>query len=82
VNTAEAAISAAVAGVGVTRVLSYQIAQEVRAKQLVLALEDFEPAPWSVSLVYAGQRLLPLKVRVFLDYAAVRLKATLSGSTI
>lgn len=82
VNTAEAAIRAAAAGVGITRVLSYQVAQEFRANQLVLILKDFEPAPWPVSLVYTGQRLLPLKVRVFLDYAVPRLKATLSAGAI
>jgi DNA-binding transcriptional LysR family regulator len=82
VNTAEAAINAAAAGVGITRVLSYQVAQEIRANQLVLALEDFEPAPWPVSLVYTDQRLLPSKVRVFLDYAIPRLKATLSAGAI
>jgi DNA-binding transcriptional LysR family regulator len=82
VNTAEAAINAAAAGVGITRVLSYQVAQEIRASQLVLALNDFEPAPWPVSLVYTGQRLLPSKVRVFLDYAVPRLKAALSVGAI
>ena len=82
VNTAEAAISAATAGVGVTRVLSYQVAQEIRAKQLVLVLKDFELAPWPVSLVYTGQRLLPFKVRVFLDYATPRLKAAISAGQI
>ena len=82
VNTAEAAISAAAAGVGVTRVLSYQIAEEIRGNQLVLALRDFEPMPWPVSLVYPSQRLLPSKVRVFLDYAVPRLKAALSIGAI
>ena len=57
VNTAEAAIDAAIAGVGITRVLSYQIANAVRGGALTIALEEFEPAPWPVSLVYAGHRL-------------------------
>jgi DNA-binding transcriptional LysR family regulator len=78
VNTAEAAIDAAIAGVGVTRVLSYQIADAIRAGTLAVALQDFEPAPWPVSLVYAGQGLLPLKMRAFLDFAAPRLQARLS----
>ena len=82
VNTAEAAISAAAARVGITRVLSYQVAHEIRTDQLVLALKDFEPAPWPVSLVYTGQRLLPSKVRVFLDYAVPRLKAAISAGAI
>jgi DNA-binding transcriptional LysR family regulator len=76
VNSAEAAIDAAVAGLGITRVLSYQVVSAIRAGSLAVALQDFEPAPWPVSLVYAGNgRLLPLKLRVFLDFAAPRLKA-------
>jgi DNA-binding transcriptional LysR family regulator len=73
VNTAEAAIDAAIAGVGVTRVLSYQIEAAHRVGRLSLALRAFEPAPMPVSLVYGGQRRLPLKLRAFLDFAAPRL---------
>jgi hypothetical protein len=46
VNTAEAAIDAAIAGVGITRVLSYQIATATRAGTLAIALQEFEPARW------------------------------------
>jgi DNA-binding transcriptional LysR family regulator len=77
VNTAEASIDAAIAGVGVTRVLSYQIADAVRSGTLAIVLRDFEPPPWPVSLVHAGQGLLPLKLRAFVDFAAPRLKARL-----
>lgn len=79
VNTAEAAIDAAIAGMGVTRVLSYQIADAVAAGTLVVGLEAFEPTPWPVSLVHSGQGILPLKVRAFLDFAAPRLRARLAG---
>jgi len=78
VNTAEAAIDAAIAGVGVTRVLSYQAPGALRAGTLGLVLRRFEPAPWPVSLVYAGQGRLPAKLRAFLDFAAPRLKARLA----
>jgi DNA-binding transcriptional LysR family regulator len=78
VNTAEAAIDAAIAGVGIVRVLSYQIAQAAENGTLITALEAFEPVPVPVSLVYAGQGLLPLKLRAFLDFASPRLKARLS----
>ena len=77
VTTAEAAIEAAMAGLGITRVLSYQVAAAVRAGALVIALQDFEPPPWPVSLVFDGQQLVPLKLRAFLDFAAPRLKAGL-----
>jgi DNA-binding transcriptional LysR family regulator len=79
VNTAEAAIDAAIASVGVTRVLGYQVANALRSGALTLALEKFEPEPWPVSLVHAGQGLLPLKLRAFIDFAAPRLKARLAA---
>ncbi|WP_376703018.1 LysR family transcriptional regulator [Mesorhizobium sp. ISC25] len=77
VNTAEAAIDAAIAGVGVTRLLSYQIAAAVRSGTLRPVLQEFEPDPWPVSLVHAGQGLLPVKLRAFLDFAAPRLRRRL-----
>ena len=77
VNTAEAAIDAAIAGLGVTHVLSYQVAAPVKAGLLNVVLQELEPAPSPVSLVYSGQRRLPLKLRAFLDFAAPRLKARL-----
>ncbi len=77
VNTAEAAIDAAACGLGVTRVFSYQVAAALAAGTMALALCDFEPAPVPVSLIHAGDRLLPLKLRAFLDFAAPRLRAAL-----
>ena len=74
VNTAEAAVDAAIAGAGVTRVLSYQIEDAVRAGLLNVVLREFEPAPVPVSLVFAERGPLPLKLRAFLDYAVPRLR--------
>jgi DNA-binding transcriptional LysR family regulator len=75
VNSAEAAVDAAVAGLGVVRVLSYQAVNAIRAGSLAVVLQNFEPTPWPVSLVHAGSgRLLPLKLRAFIDFASPRLK--------
>lgn len=74
VTTAEAAVDAARAGLGVTRVLGYQVDAAVRAGELQLVLEAFEPRPWPVHLVHGGQGLLPLKSRAFLDFTAPRLR--------
>lgn len=82
VSTAEAAIDAAMAGVGITRVVSYQVANALRAGMLKIALKSFEPAPWPVSLVHTGQGILPLKLRAFLDFAAPCLKQRLSEAEI
>jgi DNA-binding transcriptional LysR family regulator len=81
VNTAEAAIDAAIAGVGVTRVLSYQIDELRRAGLLEVTLEEFEPDPVPVSLVYTSQGRLPQKLRAFLDFAAPRLRERIASSS-
>lgn len=78
VNTAESAVDAAIAGAGITRVLSYQAAAGLRVGTLVKVLQAFEPASSPVSLVYIGQGPLPLKIRAFIDFAAPRLKARLA----
>ncbi|MGJ7565607.1 LysR family transcriptional regulator [Variovorax sp. GB1R11] len=74
VNTAEAAIAAATLGVGLIRVLSYQVADAVRAQALRVVLDEFESAPLPVSLVHTGQAPLPLKLRAFLDFVTPRLR--------
>lgn len=80
VNTAEAAVDAAVAGLGVTRVLSYQAAKAVADGKLTIILQPFEPATVPASLVYKQQGLVPLKLRAFLDFAIPRLKAAVARS--
>jgi DNA-binding transcriptional LysR family regulator len=77
VNTADAAIAAAIASAGITRVLSYQVRDAVAAGKLRIILRDVEPEALPVHLVHAGRTLLPLKLRAFLDFAAPRLKAAL-----
>ena len=79
VNTAESAVDAAIAGLGVTRVLSYQADAALRATQLRLLLEKFEPAPVPVHLVYDGQQRVTSKLRAFLDFAAPRLRDRLAA---
>lgn len=76
--TAETAIDAAIAGMGVTRVLSYQIEPAVKAGMLVAVLKRFEPTSLPISFVYTNQHRLPLKVRAFLDFAAPQLRDRLS----
>lgn len=80
VNSTEAAIDAALAGVGVARVLSYQIVDELRSGALVPLLEAFAPEAIPVQLVYAAQGQLPIKARAFLDWVAPRLRARLLPS--
>lgn len=77
VNTADAVVEAACAGIGVARLRSYQAAQAIRDGKLVSILRDHMPDTIPVHLVHAGQPLLTLKLRAFLDFARPRLKAVL-----
>lgn len=75
VNTVDAAIAAATLGVGVIRVLSYQVMDALRDDALRIVLAPFEAAPLPVSLLHKGQAPLPLKLRAFLDFVTPRLRA-------
>jgi DNA-binding transcriptional LysR family regulator len=82
VSTAEAAVDAAVAGVGVTRVLHYQAAPAIRRGALRTILAPFELEPVPYHLIHAQRGLLPLKIRSFLDFAVPRLRAALAAFEI
>ncbi|GGC55051.1 LysR family transcriptional regulator [Siccirubricoccus deserti] len=75
VNQAEAAVEAAIDGRGIVRALSYQAAAGFADGRLVRLLRGWEPPPQPVSLVVPSARLLPPRVRAFLDFAAPRLAA-------
>jgi DNA-binding transcriptional LysR family regulator len=77
VNLAEAAVAAALDGVGIARVLSYLIDDLVRAGSLTPLLEAYEPDPRPASVIYPSQRQVTLKLRAFLDFAIPRLRKRL-----
>lgn len=79
VNTAEAAIDAAIASVGITNLLEYQIAKPLQSGKLLRILRKYETPAWPVSLVYGSRERLPIKLRAFLDFATPRLKARLAA---
>jgi DNA-binding transcriptional LysR family regulator len=80
VNTAQAGIEAALAGVGLVRALSYQVDALLADKRLRVVLEPFEPAPVPVHLVH-----LPgpqsRSAAAFLEFAAERLRKRLGART-
>jgi DNA-binding transcriptional LysR family regulator len=79
VNTADAAIAAAERGVGITRVLSYQVAEQIRRGTLKRLLDSYEPEGVPVSLLYVRQGRLPAKTRAFVEWAAAHLGRDLPG---
>ncbi len=73
-NDVATTVQAAVAGVGLAQVLSYQAAAALAQGQLVAVLSAHEPPPLPVQLVFPGGRL-PARTRAFLDLAVPRLRA-------
>jgi DNA-binding transcriptional LysR family regulator len=74
VNTAEAAVDAAVSGFGITRMLSYQAADALSDKLLVRLLRDHEGDEIPVHVVYPDGRHPPPKLRAFLDALVPQLR--------
>lgn len=79
VNTADAVIDAASAGLGIARVMSYQAAAAISEQRITTIFGDFSPDPIPVSLIHQRQRVQPLKRRAFLDFVVPRLKLALAG---
>jgi DNA-binding transcriptional LysR family regulator len=77
-TTPESALHAAIAGLGLVQATSYQVAPHVAAGRLVPVLVAHDSEPLPVSLVYPSKRLMPLKQRALLDFAAPRLEQRLA----
>ncbi|MBP6627492.1 MAG: LysR family transcriptional regulator [Arenimonas sp.] len=74
VSTSEAAISAALAGWGLTRVMSYQVAAELQRGELTRLLQPYEAKPIPVWLVNTEGRRAAAKLRRFIAFAAEHLR--------
>jgi DNA-binding transcriptional LysR family regulator len=75
VNSQEVAIQGAIAGEGVTRVLSYQAASDVQAGRLRVILSEFEPAPIPIHVIHREGRRAAARVRAFVDFAVAELRS-------
>lgn len=69
------AIAAAKQGLGITRLMSYQIGEEFNNGSLVRILIDYESGPLPVNILYLEGRQANAKVRSFIDLAVSRLRA-------
>jgi DNA-binding transcriptional LysR family regulator len=67
VNDTEAAIRAALCGLGIAYTLDALVEPFLRSGQLVRVLEDWSPKWEGVYLYYRGRRQLPAALRAFID---------------
>lgn len=77
VSDNDSAASAAIAGLGITRLLSYQIAEALQAGKLKIVLGEFESPPVPVHILHREGRHSSAKIRSFVDLMAERLRAEL-----
>jgi len=70
VTSTEAAVDSAVNHMGLAQVLSYQAASQIRAGKLRLVLNDYISSESPVSFVYPQGRMVPVKLRSFIDFAS------------
>lgn len=78
VNTEEAAIEAAAAGLGLARALYHHAEPKLTSGELVEVLSDFALPAVPVHLIYPRQSMMPLKLRAFLNFVAPRLRTALN----
>src|SRR5262245_15200602 len=77
VSNLESARDAALAGIGITEVLSYHVADSIKSGELVPLLQEFQPQSIPVNFVYSPNRFMPVKLRAFLDFMVPRLRERL-----
>lgn len=75
VTSNDSAIEAVVRGMGMTRLLSYQIAPYQASGQLQTVLSEFEPAPLPIHVIHREGRYASAKVRTFVDFMVARLRS-------
>ncbi|WP_213881139.1 LysR family transcriptional regulator [Pseudomonas sp. dw_358] len=75
-NQVRAVAAACIQGLGVTRLLHYQIADALASGQLVRILTNFEPADLPIHLVYPHSLQLSPRVRTFVEWASAQLPAS------
>jgi DNA-binding transcriptional LysR family regulator len=75
VTTNDAAIEAAVQNFGITRLLSYQVAEQVERGELKIILHEYEPPARPIYIVHREGRYASARIRAFVDLMAKRLRS-------
>lgn len=75
VSSTDAYQAACLGGLGIIQVPLLGIRDLLASGELVSVLPDYLAPPLDVSMLYVGQRHLPLRVRVFMEWLAATLQA-------
>ncbi len=75
VTSNDAAIEAIQEGLGISRLLSYQVASHVNSGQLQTVLSEYEPKALPIHVVHREGRYASAKVRTFVDLIVAKLRS-------
>ena len=78
VSSPDAAVDAAIDGIGATLVLEHDVDAAIKAGKLDLVLQEFEVDPVPVHVVHLSRHVMPIKVRRFIDFAVPKLREKLA----
>jgi DNA-binding transcriptional LysR family regulator len=71
-NNGDVLREAALSGIGITNLPTFLIGPDIKAGRLRLVLADMLPAPLGIYALYAPNRYLAAKTRVFIDFLSQR----------
>lgn len=74
VNDARAAARYAAEGLGITQVSRRLVDEELANGTLVSLLDEFNPTPLAISVLYPDRRQVPMSIRAFIDWIQVQLR--------
>lgn len=74
-NQNETAVNAAILGCGVTRLMSYQVGENIKSGKLQKVLDAYETDPLPINIIHLEGRRTTAKIRAFIDLCVERLKA-------
>lgn len=75
----EGMVKAACLGLGLTQVPDYMATDELARGSLVEVLREYQPPPLPINVIWPGNRLMPPRVRAFIDALAPKLDAAKSA---
>jgi DNA-binding transcriptional LysR family regulator len=75
INSSQALVKSAVAGIGLARLSSFMVTEEVKKGKLISVLSEFCARDIQIHVAYPNQRYLPYKVKVFLEFLLERFRS-------
>lgn len=79
INESNAHIATAQAGLGIVQTFSYSLRQPLANGELVEILNEWRPAPYPFHVVYAQNRYVPSRLRVFIQWLVEVFPAAVSA---